>query len=509
MRGLTFSEPQSFLGNKSANDIYDLIKDKNIFEEVIDLLMVDKYIPEEDKEALLELNIEEKREFIFNYVIGELGGNVSAVKILKKILELKPETPIVDRFKTCLMALNEYIKVGEQEVKKFGEVFTPLELVNEMLDTLPNEVWSNPNLKWLDSCSGMGNFPLVVIKRLMVGLKDWEKDSEKRYKHIIENMIYAGEIQPKNAFMYLYMVDPIDIYEVNLYCGSFLEEEFDNHMKNVWNVDRFDIILGNPPYNQTIDLKFLKKSHNISDKVLFVHPSTWLIDEKNIKKLFIETKELTKDTLKYIKLFNGNSIFGISLFVPCVITYFDTLNGNNGFIRMEDKINNKDIDYNNIMDINKYNKEEYQSIKGKLEEYCKLNGNLDDKKKLDSCYFVNVAGIRGNVEKDKNKSSMIKDDFYTFFPNKLTITTEKDPKKEYFGFDKFEEGENFIKYLKSKLPRFALSILKINQHLNRKEMSLTPWLDFSQEWSDEKLIKEFNITEKEWEFIDSVIPDYY
>ena len=30
------------------------------------------------------------------------------------------------------------------------EVFTPPDVVNKMLDLLPTEVWSNPNLKFLD-----------------------------------------------------------------------------------------------------------------------------------------------------------------------------------------------------------------------------------------------------------------------------------------------------------------------------------------------------------------------
>lgn len=80
--------------------------------------------------------------------------------------------------------------------KKFGEVLTPVKLVHEMLDTLPEEVWSNPDLKWLDPASGRNAiFPIEVYKRLMDGLKDWEEDKIKRSNHIWENMIYMVEIQ--------------------------------------------------------------------------------------------------------------------------------------------------------------------------------------------------------------------------------------------------------------------------------------------------------------------------
>ena len=42
-----------------------------------------------------------------------------------------------------------------------------MKLVNEMLDKLPIEVWTNKELKWLDPCCGMGNFPIAVYLRLM------------------------------------------------------------------------------------------------------------------------------------------------------------------------------------------------------------------------------------------------------------------------------------------------------------------------------------------------------
>jgi hypothetical protein len=40
-------------------------------------------------------------------------------------------------------------------------------------------------------------------------------------------------------------------------------------------------------------------------------------------------------------------------------------------------------------------------------------------------------------------------------------------------------------------------------------MSLIPWLDFSREWTDEDLIKEFELTKEEVDFINKHIPKYY
>ena len=112
----------------------------------------------------------------------------------------------MDHIKDVILMLRKYVKVGEVEKKKFGEVMTPLELVKEMLATLPEEVWSNPNLKWLDPANGTGPYPMWVIFRLMKGLEEWEPNEEKRYKHIVENMIYVCELQPKNMFFVWIMI---------------------------------------------------------------------------------------------------------------------------------------------------------------------------------------------------------------------------------------------------------------------------------------------------------------
>ncbi len=79
----------------------------------------------------------------------------------------------------------EYLPVKKVEKDKYGEVFTPQELINEMLDKLPSNVWSDPNLKWLDPANGIGNFPMLVFERLNEGLKTVSGyEDEKNEKNI-------------------------------------------------------------------------------------------------------------------------------------------------------------------------------------------------------------------------------------------------------------------------------------------------------------------------------------
>ncbi len=61
----------------------------------------------------------------------------------------------------------ECLKPKDVEKKQIGEVFTPMSLVNEMLDKLPKKVWKNKNLKWLCPCCGIGKFLIAIYLRLL------------------------------------------------------------------------------------------------------------------------------------------------------------------------------------------------------------------------------------------------------------------------------------------------------------------------------------------------------
>ena len=79
----------------------------------------------------------------------------------------------------------------KERVKKTGEVFTPPELVNEMLDKFPPEKWSDPTETFLDPSCGNGNFLVEIKKRLLASGID--------EKHILENQIYGVDIMPDNV----------------------------------------------------------------------------------------------------------------------------------------------------------------------------------------------------------------------------------------------------------------------------------------------------------------------
>jgi hypothetical protein len=71
------------------------------------------------------------------------------------------------------------------------------------------------------------------------------------------------------------------------------------------------------------------------------------------------------------------------------------------------------------------------------------------------------------------------------------------------------ELDNFINYLKTDFARFCLALLKNKSDLHRGELEIVPWLDFTEEWDDEKLFEKFDVSQELQDYIRDFLPDYY
>lgn len=74
------------------------------------------------------------------------------------------------------------------------QVPTPPKLARAMLDLLRDDVWSQPEFRWLDPCSKSGVFLREVAVRLLEGLATWEPDFKKRREHVYRNMVFGTSI---------------------------------------------------------------------------------------------------------------------------------------------------------------------------------------------------------------------------------------------------------------------------------------------------------------------------
>ncbi len=225
-----------------------------------------------------------------------------------------------------LKIIRERLTVRTYEKEQHGEVFTPPELICEMLDTLPASVWDNKDLKWLDPANGIGNFPVIVYYKLMEGLKKTIPDDTKRSKHIIEKMLFMVELNPINVKVstkIFKMMNPNA--KPNIVKANFLTES--SKWERELGRDTFDIVMGNPPYNEggiranstenvkrgegkTLWVEFDKKSLSIlrdaNSYLLFIHPASWISLKSNNAKVLLDNQIIK---LRYYNYSDANSLF--------------------------------------------------------------------------------------------------------------------------------------------------------------------------------------------------------
>ena len=192
--------------------------------------------------------------------------------ILSKIIGHKDKSQLIDK----------YLIPQELEKKSNAEVSTPFMLRQEMLDKIPVEFWTSIK-KVFEPCAGKGGFIVDIIDRFMDGLKEVITNEKTRYKTIVEECLYFSDINPTNIFICKLLIDPYNEYKLNYNEGNTLELD----IKEKWDIDGFDAVIGNPPYNSsgntgtgnTIWQDFTKISLNNLLKnngyLLFVHPSGW------------------------------------------------------------------------------------------------------------------------------------------------------------------------------------------------------------------------------------------
>lgn len=81
------------------------------------------------------------------------------------------------------------------------EVFTPPEIANQMLDMLPQELFENPDTKFLDPACKSGVFLREIAKRLIKGLEPQIPDLQQRLDHIYHNQLYGIAITELTSLM--------------------------------------------------------------------------------------------------------------------------------------------------------------------------------------------------------------------------------------------------------------------------------------------------------------------
>lgn len=246
------------------------------------------------------------------------------------------------------------------------EVFTPPELVNQMLDMLPEELWSDPDATFLDPACKSGVFLREIAKRLIEGLEEAIPDLEERLEHIYKKQLYGIACTELTSLLSRrslycskwpnskYSVVKFDNPKGNIdylrlehswengrcrFCGV-AQREYDRdksleqyayefiHLDNPEEVlpVKFDVIIGNPPYQMSdggnnasatpIYQKFVQQAKALNPRYLvMITPSRWLAGGKGLdafRKEMLNDRRMKKmvDYINAKDCFPQNSVGG-------------------------------------------------------------------------------------------------------------------------------------------------------------------------------------------------------
>jgi site-specific DNA-methyltransferase (adenine-specific) len=485
------------------------------------------------------------------------------------------------------------------------EVFTSPKLANEILDLLPKEIWRDKNAAFLDPVSKSGVFLREIAKRLLDGLKSEMPDDQKRIDHIYKNQIFGIGITELTSLLSrrsLYcsktangkysVADVFDNEQGNIFfdatahdwkngkcsfCGAsqseyereeglethayqFIHNNLPDKIKNM----KFDVIIGNPPYQlgdgggtgssaMPIYQKFVEQAKKLSSRYLvMITPSRWFSGGRGLDEF--RNDMLSDDRIRVIHDYTNASDCFPGVEIKGGVSYFLWDRDNRGKCRIfthdEGKVLESErellekgastfIRHNHAIPIlrkvQSFKEENFSSIISPNDpfgfdvrvenSYKRVKPNFKLKPFQDSVLFYyngwKKEGV-GYIGKSSIKKNTAWIDKYkvlipkawgvgntrTDWINPFLVGSNSCCTETYLvigPFNKEKVAENVISYTQTKFFHMMLSLVKITQNTMKNAYVFVPMQDFSEQWTDEKLYKKYKLAKEEIDFIESMI----
>lgn len=481
------------------------------------------------------------------------------------------------------------------------EVFTPPEVANQMLDMLPQELFSNPDTKFLDPGCKSGVFLREIAKRLLKGLEGIYPDLQERTDHIFKEQLYGIAITELTSHLSRrslycsktangnYSVVHFDTIDGNIryktiqhrwqngkcvFCGAAKSQydrsdDLETHAYELIHTIkpeeifkmRFDVIIGNPPYQlsdgggdgssaQPIYQRFVQQAKKMNPRYIsMIIPARWYsggkgLDDFRAEMLHDERMAIIHDFPETSDCFPGINIRG----GVCYFLWDKTHKGECSVVNhKQDLVNEMSrplledgaetfIRYNSAVSIlAKVTKFHEETMDGRVSSRLPFGipSNFTDyvlkpdakhsvilyrserSKNADRKVYIAPINITKNIEwKEKikvlvSKASPGGDEYphaiisAPVLADKNSVCTETYLIVDFV--DSEEEGQNLISYMNTKFFRFMMSLIKNTQNISKGVFAFVPVQDWSKPWTDEELYKKYGITEDEIAFIDSMI----
>lgn len=478
------------------------------------------------------------------------------------------------------------------------EVFTPPEIANRMLDLLPKEIWSESKVKFLDPFCKSGVFLREITKRLLDGLSEEIPDMQERLDHILHYQVYGMAITELTSLvsrrsLYCskeasseYSISRFDeaagniaFHEIQhtwnestgkcIYCGASRDvyergEDKESHAyqfihtdnpKELFNNMKFDVIIGNPPYqlndgggrdSAAIPLydKFVQKAKQLAPHFLImIIPARWytggrglddfrdnMISDTRLK--VIHDYPETDDCFPGLNIRGGVCYFLWDSLYHGDCTIINHIKGK--MIEMKRPLKEANIPllirYNQSISIMKKVLKFKEVSLGKYVSTSKpfgMRSNFSDFTSIqtekhsvklyrfgENGYVAKKIIVKNEKLIDRYKVLVSKaspggDEYPHSIVSQPIVSEPNSVCTETYlvikDVDSRIEAENLVSYIKTRFFRFMMSLVKNTQNISKASYTFVPLQDFSHPWTDEMLYRKYNLSSDEIAFIESMI----
>jgi hypothetical protein len=405
------------------------------------------------------------------------------------------------------MKMTQFLKWKADPSK--GEVFTPIELVNEMLDNISESIWRNPESIFLDPCMGKGTFLIEIVRRLTYIYGYTEVDAKSR--------VYGYDVRVK--------------YINHLQRRGFLNVRHKDFLSEIIKM-KFDAVVGNPPFQDSTKTNsdklwpfFIYKGFNLlkdNGVLSLITPDTWASGTKSLTESgrinFLDeifTKYKTTQLRFDVKKFFPKQGVGFSSF--SVI--------NSPKVGDTNIINSVGVEFNYDIEGVKFLPKNFDPTT--LDIIKKVIGVNSTKlyfKFYGKTKELTLSDVEGGQyiykysNTSSNHSSKWGDRIGCGYGQKKVIYAYMGSNQKFeYDLDgtislmhngrawTFEENfteESLKSFFESKLVKF-INRDKWSQYNEPKILNMLPILDFTKQWSDSELYKYFNLTKEEIKYVES------